>query len=116
MPRHGEGKKPVRVSDWHKADVKAALEKAGWTFRGLARHYSVHSSTLLLALRSRYPKSERRIANAIGIDPAQIWPSRYKRDGTPKRGRGNHERVSRKRRSERSTAGHGGHGKGAGLN
>jgi len=104
-------KKPVLVSgDWHPADVKAALEKNGWTIRGLADHYDVHPATIAQALRSKYRKSERRIANAIGVEPSTLWPSRYPR-ATPKRGCGNQERVSRKRRRDRSTPAHNGHGK-----
>jgi len=33
--------------------------------------------TLKNVLSRAYPKAERIIADAIGVDPAQIWPSRY---------------------------------------
>lgn len=70
-------KKPAR-QDWHKADIKAALEKAGWTLRALSiAHGSRHGTTLRQALVQPYPKAERIIAAAIGVDPANIWPSRY---------------------------------------
>ncbi|ROD80150.1 hypothetical protein C4Z03_027390 [Klebsiella pneumoniae subsp. pneumoniae] len=29
------------------------------------------------ALDRRYPKGERIIASAIGVEPSEIWPSRY---------------------------------------
>lgn len=36
------------------------------------------SSTLTNALNRRWPKGERLIAEALGIAPEQIWPSRYR--------------------------------------
>lgn len=71
--------------DWHPADIKAALEKAGWTLRALAHHHGLSSSTSIshTFLRS-LPLNERRIADAIGVPVQSIWPSRYNTDGTPK--------------------------------
>lgn len=71
--------------DWHPADVKAALDKAGWTLRALARHHGLSGSTTFSATLVRsYPLNERRIAEALGMHPKDIWPSRYHPDGTPK--------------------------------
>ncbi len=70
-------KKPV-FSDWHRADIKAALEKAGWSLRRLSIHHGYKSpSQLKNVLNSHWPKGERLIAEAIGVHPAEIWPSRY---------------------------------------
>ena len=74
--------------DWHKADIKAALEKSGWTLRNLAALHGITHRALSEAFKKRYPASERRIADAIGIHPMVIWPSRYKRDGTTNARRG----------------------------
>lgn len=64
--------------DWHRADVVAALHKAGWSIRRLSKHHGYASpSTLSRALDGPWPKGERLISEAIGIDPAEIWPSRY---------------------------------------
>jgi len=64
--------------DWHAADIKAALEKAGWSLRKLAFHHGFkNGSTLNLALRKPYPNAERIIARALGLAPEEIWPSRY---------------------------------------
>ena len=71
--------------DWHPADIKAALEKQGWTMRALAAHHGLTSSTSFSrALTSSMPANERRIADAIGVPPEAIWPSRYNPDGTLK--------------------------------
>ncbi|MBB3061907.1 helix-turn-helix domain-containing protein [Microbulbifer rhizosphaerae] len=78
-------KKPAR-KDWHRADIKAALEKAGWSLRRLSRHHGYKSpGTLTKALDAPWPKGERIIAAAIGIDPETIWPSRYMEKRIPGR-------------------------------
>jgi len=78
--------KKASRKDWHPADIKAALDKAGWTLRALAAHHGIRGSSTLshtLAERS-YPANEKRIADAIGVTPQEIWPSRYFDDGTKK--------------------------------
>lgn len=80
--------KPVQKAsqgDWHPADIKAALEKAGWTLRALAAHHGLSSSTSISHTFTRsLPLNERRIADALGVPVQEIWPSRYHRDGSPK--------------------------------
>lgn len=88
MDKHQAAKKPV-TQDWHKADIKAALEKAGWSLRGLSRHYGMTHGSITIALYKKYPTAEKKIALAIGVPPHQIWPSRYEADGRPISKRGN---------------------------
>ena len=77
MNKQHPPKKPA-LSDWHRADIVAGLHKAGWSLRRLSAHHGYASpSTLTHALNHRWPKGERLVAAAIGIDPAEIWPSRY---------------------------------------
>lgn len=77
-------KKPV-IQDWHPADIKAALNKKGITLAGIARAYGMKGSTSLSSTFTRsYPLNEKRIADAIGVHPKLIWPSRYNPDGTRK--------------------------------
>lgn len=91
-------------ADLHKADVKAALEKAGWTLRSLAASLKLNPATLTRALTERYPASERRIADALGKHPMEIWPSRYTDEGQPNGVRGKRKRSNAKQRSTRSRA------------
>lgn len=63
--------------DWHRADVIAALHKKGWSVASLAREHKLGESTIRSALDKPYPKSERLIAQAIGVAPAEIWPERF---------------------------------------
>lgn len=64
-------------SDWHRADIIAALRKSGTTLAALARESGYASSTLQNALDRKWPKGERIIADALGIEPSVIWPTRY---------------------------------------
>ncbi|HHL9083700.1 helix-turn-helix transcriptional regulator [Escherichia coli] len=65
--------------DWHSADIIAALKKQGTSLSDVSRKSGLASSTLANALTRRWPKGERLIAEALGVAPEQIWPSRYLR-------------------------------------
>lgn len=87
--------------DWHRADIVCALRKAGWSLRGLSKHYGYASpNTLTVALDRPWPKGEKLIAEAIGVTPESIWPSRYKDTTEAARGRG----ASRKSETNRRAA------------
>jgi Ner family transcriptional regulator len=83
---HTSRKKPA-PQDWHPADIKAALEKRGLSLRRLGIANGFLPNSLNQALRRQWPNAERVIAAAIGKAPHEIWPSRYERDGRPKRKR-----------------------------
>ena len=74
---------PAAVSDWHSADIVAALRKVGASLRKLsiANGYAPH--TIKAALNKPYPNGERIIADALGLHPMEIWPSRYTNEGQP---------------------------------
>ncbi len=65
--------------DWHPADIIAALKKQGTSLSAVSRQSGLASSTLENALYRRWPKGERLIADALGVAPEQIWPSRYRK-------------------------------------
>jgi Ner family transcriptional regulator len=69
----------LNATDWHRADVVAALKKVGWSVRSLSVAHGLHPDTLAAALTKPYPKGERIIADALGLMPEQIWPCRYAR-------------------------------------
>lgn len=64
--------------DWHPADIIAGLRKRGTSLAAVSRQAGLVSSTLANALTRRWPKGERLIAEALGVAPEQIWPSRYR--------------------------------------
>lgn len=78
-------KKPV-PQDWHRADIKAALEKAGYTLRRLAIQHDLAPGYFRSPLNQPHPRAQALLAKAIGVQPQAIWPSRYEPNGMPKRG------------------------------
>jgi len=68
-------KKPAE--DWHRADIVAALHKAGWSLRKLSIEAGLSAGALNNALDRAWPKAEKIIAAAIEVEPETIWPSRY---------------------------------------
>ena len=77
--------KKANQKDWHPADIIAALRKAGWSLRRLSGNLGYSPHYLHNALVKPYPKAEAYIAEALGLHPQQIWPSRYTADGRPNR-------------------------------
>jgi Ner family transcriptional regulator len=76
--------KKSALTNWHRADIVAALHKAGWSLRQLSLQSGLATRTLNGALDRPYPKAESIIAAAIGVAPDIIWPERYaKRNFTP---------------------------------
>lgn len=65
-------------SDWHPADIIAAVRKKGTSLAALSRQAGLASSTRENALYRHWPKGEKLIADALGVTPEQIWPSRYR--------------------------------------
>lgn len=63
--------------DWHRADIIAALHKKNLTMTALSRQAGLSDSTLANTFYRPWPKGEQLIANALGMDPAVLWPSRY---------------------------------------
>lgn len=72
-----EKNKTTNLKNWHRADIVAELKKRGWSVRQLSIQSDLHYSTLYAALVRPYPKAERIIANALELNPEEIWPERY---------------------------------------
>lgn len=67
----------LKRTDMHPADIIALLRKQGSSLAALSRQSGLSSSTLANALTKPWPKGECLIADAVGIEPSLIWPSRY---------------------------------------
>lgn len=63
--------------DMPRALVVAHLKMNGWSVSKLSEHYGYHRGTLSNVFNSHWPKGERLIANALNMEPKEIWPSRY---------------------------------------
>ena len=76
--------KKASQEDWTPARIKYELHTAGWTLAALADRDGLNRSTLSTIFQRGSPKGAKRIADAIGVAPPVIWPSRWNPDGTPK--------------------------------
>jgi Ner family transcriptional regulator len=76
-------RKNISLTDWHPADIKAALEKKGYSFARIAREYGYVCNSPNKVLTTPWSHMERIVAKIIGVRPATIWPSRYDRRGRP---------------------------------
>ena len=74
---HTNESQKKQPSDWHDADIIAELKKAGTNMSALSIANGYTRNGLRNALYRKYPKAERIIAGAIGVNPEDIWPSRY---------------------------------------
>lgn len=63
--------------DWHPADIVASLRKRGTSLRKLSIENGFSPGSLATSMRRSWPNAEQIIAGAIGLDPKEIWPSRY---------------------------------------
>lgn len=78
--------KKTSRTDWHPAEVIAALRMKGYSLRQLALlNGYCNGNSLTKALRSPYPLAEALIAEALGKTPSEIWPTRYDEKGQPNR-------------------------------
>ena len=72
--------------DWHPEDVKAAVRKTGTSLTALALAHGLSESAVRRALICPWPKVQAVIAQHLGRQPQDIWPSRYDAAGRPLRG------------------------------
>jgi Ner family transcriptional regulator len=72
--------KGIQPTDWHPADVKAALEKRGVSLRQLAKSHGY--SHFQRVLTTHWWAAEQIVAAALETKPEAIWPSRYERPRT----------------------------------
>ncbi|AWW56563.1 transcriptional regulator [Pasteurella multocida] len=67
----------IKKEDMHRADIVALVRKSGTSISALSVKAGLRPTTLNNALERRYPKGEKIIADAVGLTPEDIWPSRY---------------------------------------
>jgi len=78
-----ESRQTEAPTDWHPADVLAALKKRGQSLAGLSTAHGYHPTAAGKALKRPWPAMEAIIATALGLTPAHIWPTRYDASGQP---------------------------------
>ena len=75
------------TNDWHPADIKAALEKNGYSFSKIAAENGYKSRAISKVLRSPWSSIETIVGKILNLHPMEIWPSRYDSHGQPYRSR-----------------------------
>lgn len=63
--------------DWSSKRIVYELHERNITLHSLSVKAGLAPSTLKNALRVSYPKAEKIIAAAIGVEPQEIWAERY---------------------------------------
>lgn len=84
--------------------IKYQLRSRGSSLAQLARELGVSDSPVKNTKRVPYPRMERAIAKALGLNPIDIWPERWNADGTPRRQRPNRAECA-PAKEEKHTAG-----------
>ncbi len=83
--------------DWPSPSIIAELKiRTGLSLRQLAYRNGYAPATLRAALDKPYPNMERIIAHAVGVEPKEIWPSRYDIHGKSNRPMGRPVRNQKK--------------------
>lgn len=70
-------------SGWHRADIKAAVEKAGTNLTALARDSGLIETACLHAIKARHRPGEHAIAALIKVPLWELWPDRWAKPATP---------------------------------
>lgn len=63
--------------DWSPSVIKCALGERRLSLRALSIRNGYSPNTLANVLRMPWPKAEKIVADAIGVKPETIWPTRY---------------------------------------
>ena len=63
--------------------IQFQLKSSGRSFAGLAREHDVAKETLTKVKTASYPRMERVIAEALGLEATKLFPERYDKHGLP---------------------------------
>ncbi|EEJ3346718.1 DNA-binding protein [Salmonella enterica] len=64
-------------ADWHPEIIKAEIHKRGLSFRALSIQAGYSKDSLKSVLRTPCKPYQQIVADALGVAPENIWPSRY---------------------------------------
>ena len=66
-----------RQADWTPSKLRFELEERGLTYRYLSLQAGLREDSLKSVARTPCKSYERIIANALGMKPEDIWPTRW---------------------------------------
>ena len=64
-------------ADWHPEIIKAEIHKRGLSFLALSLKAGYKKDSLKTVLRTPCKPYQQIVADALGVEPEIIWPSRY---------------------------------------
>ena len=70
-------RREVSDHDWPPEIIKARLHMAGLSLRSLSLNAGYSRDSLKSVLRTPCRPYQQIIADALGVSPEEIWPSRY---------------------------------------
>ncbi|AMW48340.1 transcriptional regulator [Escherichia coli] len=70
-------RREVSDHDWPPEIIKARLHMAGLSLRSLSLKAGYSRDSLKSVLRTPCRPYQQIIADALGVSPEEIWPSRY---------------------------------------
>lgn len=76
-------KKLLKDPEKRRAWVKYQIQLKGLSMAQVAANAGVTRECLYSAFKKTYPRMEKVIADAVGLEPAVLWPERYDADGLP---------------------------------
>ncbi|MBV2075245.1 helix-turn-helix domain-containing protein [Klebsiella pneumoniae] len=65
-------------ADWHPETIKAEIHKRGLSLRTLSLQAGYSKDSLKSVLRTPCKPYQQIVADALGVSPEIIWPSRYR--------------------------------------
>jgi Ner family transcriptional regulator len=65
-------------ADWNMAYVLYRLRLSGWSLRSLSRKHGRGPGALRMGLSRGTRWAMEAVADAVGVAPQSIWPTRYK--------------------------------------
>lgn len=71
------------LKGWHRADIRAAVEKRGTSLKELAEKRGLHPAACQRAVAARNTPGERAIAELLGAPLWELWPDRWQPPATP---------------------------------
>lgn len=70
--------------DWSKNQILAALHDNGSSWALVGERYGVSGNTIAQGIGRNSELCQRRVADALGLHPAKIWPNQYHENGVKK--------------------------------
>ncbi|EMX0849559.1 helix-turn-helix domain-containing protein [Pluralibacter gergoviae] len=65
-------------ADWHPEIIKAEIHRRGLSLRALSLQAGYSKDSLKSVLRTPCKPYQQVVADALGVAPETIWPSRYR--------------------------------------